>query len=274
MSGSLKSVKEEKQILQSLAGMVEVYGQVAATNLKQVKQGVVNSRDFMEGLRAMFQEIKSAWERREIASTVLPNNNKEVAVFVSANIGFYGDIVERTYGQFASYVEDNHVDALVILGREGRTMVKNRMNRTDFQYFDFPDNEVDAGSLKVVVDLLQQFERVKIFHGKYVSTITQEVVATQLEGTPIEVIDYIFEPDPQSIVNLFEGEILSSVIEQALWEGQLSKFAARIMHLGEAVGKIQERDHQINLKRRRLLQDEFNKKQRTRLISVRLLRAA
>ncbi|HYD35099.1 MAG TPA: F0F1 ATP synthase subunit gamma [Vitreimonas sp.] len=272
MKRSLVSVHLEQQNLSSLSGMVEVYGQVAAGNLKTVKNDVVNSREFMDGLRDMFQEIKSAWEKRAIASTVLPHNDQEVVVFVSANLGFYGDIVERTYQQFASYLETNTVQKIVVLGREGKHMVATRLPQHPFDYVDFPDQTVEEPALKQLVNDLEQFERIKIFHGKYVSTITQEVVATKLEGETVDVLDYIFEPDTESIVNLFEGEILSSVVEQALREGQLSKFAARIMHLGLAMNKIEDRSRQVELRRRRLLQDTFNRKQRTRLVSVRLLK--
>lgn len=271
MRRSLVTIKKDRLNLDSLAGMVEVYGQVAAGNLKAVKSDVVDSRAFMDGLREMFQEIKSAWEQRLVASTVLPHNNQEVDVFVSANLGFYGDIVERTYEQFAAHVETHKPHHLVVLGREGKHMVSSRMPGKEFEFVDFPDNQVDEEALKKLVDGLKAFERIKIFHGKYVSTITQDVVATKLEGTPMEVIDYIFEPDTDSIVQLFEGEILSSVVEQALREGQLSKFAARIMHLGNAMSKIEERARQLALRKRRLIQDTFNKKQRTRLVSVRLL---
>lgn len=273
MRHSLVTIKKDRLILDSLAGMVEVYGQVAAGNLKAVKSDVVDSRAFMDGLRDMFQEIKNAWEKRLVASTVLPHNNQEVDVFVSANLGFYGDIVERTYEQFAAHVEHHQPHQLVVLGREGKQMVASRMPHRNFMYVEFPDQTVDETALKNLVDSLKMFERIKIFHGKYVSTITQEVVATKLEGSPMEVIDYIFEPDTDSIVKLFEGEILSSVVEQALREGQLSKFAARIMHLGNAMSKIEERTRQLELRKRRMIQDVFNKKQRTRLVSVKLLHA-
>lgn len=271
MRDSLSQAKKDQQNIIALSGMVEVYGQVAASNLKDVKTDVINSRDFMEGLRAMFQEIKSAWEKRHLASTVLPPNGKEVAVFVSANLGFYGDIVEKTYEQFAQFIQTNSSAEIVVLGREGKKMVKNRMANKQFDFFDFPDDAMNETSLKELVEKIKAFEKVRIFHGRYVSTITQEAVATQLEGTALKVIDYIFEPNPESIVQLFEGEILSSVIEQAIREGQLSKFAARIMHLGNAMEKIEAKQFQLKLKRRRLIQDEFNKKQRTRLVSVRLL---
>lgn len=273
MSSSLLNVQQDQQSLASLAGLVEVYGQVAAGNLKVVKQDIIGSREFMTGLQNMFQEIKSAWEKRAIASTILPNNNLDVAVFVSANLGFYGDIVERIYAQFEKFVREKRPQQLVVLGREGRRMVKTRMKNANFIYLDFPDDRVEETTLKELINHLKAFERVNIFHGKYVSTITQDVVATTLLGSPVEVIDYIFEPNPDSIVKLFEGEILSSVIEQALREGQLSKFGARIMHLGEAMSKIETKAKQLSLWRRRILQDQYNKKQRTRLVSVKLLKS-
>lgn len=268
---SNKQLRLEKESLYNLKSLVDVYEEVAATRMQKVREAVLGSRQFLESLLVVFQKVKAAYKTADPSVSTLVKNGRMVAVFVSANAGLYGDIVNRTFEIFVKYVTENPKVDVVVLGKLGVKMMAERIPNVLYNYFDFSDEGVDMNSFDIIMRYLIQFEKLVVFHGQFRTTVNQEPIATGVSGDAIVVSEsvkaeatkksYIFEPSIKDIVHVFEGEILASIFEQTLHESQLSKFASRMLSLDRAMENIDHRLLLVNREEMRIKHKQKNARQ-------------
>jgi len=163
----------------------------------------------------------------------------------------------------------------VVLGRTGRDWLERTFRGKEYDYFELQDDRVDEKMLKDLMEKLLKFEKVVMFHGKFLSLVEQEAVETDLIGKLGELkkdqptIKYLYEPSLNEVVRVLKEEILYSMFEQVLWESHLAKFASRIVHLDKALDNIDQRSSQLKQVGRNLANTMTNKKQLNRLAALR-----
>ncbi|HBC72537.1 MAG: ATP synthase gamma chain [Candidatus Amesbacteria bacterium GW2011_GWB1_47_19] len=270
---SKKQIKSEFEGLLSLKNLVEVYEEVAAMRMQKVRGAVLQSRQFQDGLMEVFMRVKSAYRKQQIPEKALhrTNNGRSVAVFVSANAGLYGDIVNKIFDAFEAFVRKNDPD-VVILGKLGVAMMSDRLPNKLYNYFDFSDEGVDQESFVLVMRYLIQFEKILVFFGKFKTLLSQEPTILPVSGDTLEdqlsralgvagKSDYLFEPSVYDVAMVFEGEILASMFEQALHESQLAKFASRMLALDSAVDNIEKGLVKVKVRERKMRHRDLNRGQ-------------
>lgn len=263
---SKKQIMIEIDGLLALKGLVEVYEEVAASRMQRVRGAVMQSREFLFGLLEVFKRVRAAYNKENKLGW-RQRNGKTVAVFVSANAGLYGDIVDRTFDLFEQYIKQNKTD-VVVLGKLGIKMMSDRLPTQLYNYFDFSDEQVEMESFEVIMRYLIQFEKILVFYGTFKTILSQVPTQTAVSGDAIvldEVKDkkptnYLFEPSAETIAQVFEGEILSSLFEQTLHESQLSKFASRMLALDHSIDNIENRLGVMHTEERRVKHRLANKK--------------
>ena len=244
--------------------------------MQKIRSAVLQSRQFLEGLLEVFKRVKAAYQSGQKSVLALrPRNGKTVAVFVSANSGLYGDIVDRTFEIFADFVKKNNPD-LVILGKLGTKMMNDRLKGHLYNYYDFSDDKVEMESFEMIMRYLVQFEKILVFYGQFKTILTQDPVATSVSGDSMVAVEqlpiggkiekeisrqYLFEPSIEKVAQVFESEILASIFEQTLHESQLAKFASRMLALDQSVERIEKRLGKVEVEGRRLQHKIQNKAQ-------------
>jgi ATP synthase F1 gamma subunit len=280
---SKKQIATEMDGLVSLKGLVEVYEEVAAGRMQKIRGAVLQSRQFLEGLLGVFAKVKAAYLNGSITFSARARNGKTVAVFVSANSGLYGDIVDRVFEEFSGYVKKTNPE-IVVLGKLGVKMMSDRLPGRLFNYYDFLDDGVEAESFRMIMRYLIQFEKIMVFYGQFRTILNQQPVVTSVSGDAVAaeeevVVDaagkmvakrYLFEPSIEELAKVFEGEILASVFEQTLHESQLSKFASRMLALDRSVENIEKRMDFMRLQSVRLRHKTMNRKQLGRISGLSL----
>jgi F0F1-type ATP synthase gamma subunit len=270
-----KQIIVETSGLLSLKGLVEVYEEIAAGRMQKIRGAVLQSRQFLEGLLDVFKRVKAAYLRiNTIGISSRPKNGRTLAVFVSANSGLYGEIVDRIFDKFSDFVRGNNPD-VVILGKLGVKMMAERLPGKFYNYYDFSDDGVDQGSFEMIMRYLVQFEKILVFYGRFKTILNQDPVMTSVSGDAILVQEgvtvgeeekdivknYIFEPTVEDVARVFEGQISASIFEQTLHESQLAKFASRMLALDRSVENIEKRLQKIDLEKVRLRHRSMNRKQ-------------
>jgi F-type H+-transporting ATPase subunit gamma len=267
--------------LMSLRSLVEVYEEVAAGRMQKVRGAVVQSREFLYGLLEVFKRVKEAYRKEVVFEEEWrKKNGKTVAVFISANAGLYGDIVDKTFNMFAKYVTESKPE-VVILGKLGIKMMTENLSTTLYNYFDFPDDNVELESFDMVMRYLIQFEKIVVFYGQFKTILTQDPTMTSVSGDVVEArteevqadprkTKFIFEPSAQDISNVFEGEILSSLFEQTLHESQLAKFASRLLALDRSIDNIDTRMKRVHGEAVKIKHKATNRKQLTVISGISL----
>jgi F0F1-type ATP synthase gamma subunit len=183
------------------------------------------------------------------------------------------------------YVNKNqqNTDA-VIVGKLGLRMLTDRNINLLYNYFDFPDDKIDFDAVNTIMRYLLQYERIVVFHGQFKNLVVQNPVATGVSGHDL-IIDmsnksneadmtnhglYLFEPSLKEVLQVFEGEILSSIFAQAMHESQLAKFASRLFNLDRSMESINNRSDDLLVLRRRLDRQSAGRRQLGRIAGMSL----
>lgn len=241
-----RQIADQTRDLQGLKGLVETYEEVAALRMQAIRKQVLIAREFLDGVSGVFADAKSNVEKGVDLTTIstLNRNGRSVAVFASANAGLYGDIINKTYELFLEFVQKRRADA-VIIGKLGVKIVSERNPELLYNYFDFSDAGLDTSNLNMIMRYLLQFEKIYVFHGKYRSLVLQDPVVASISGdeatTGLQTSEknlYLFEPGIAEVLKMFEQEIMTTLFQQAMHEGQLAKFASRLFHLDQAAESI------------------------------------
>ncbi len=201
-------------------------------------------------------------------------------MFISANSGFFAKILEKTYHQFVSFLEQHDV-VPVIIGEFGKRLFMNDYPNREFIYYKFAEDNTQESNLQQITKALTDYTNVIIFYAKFETMATQKVTSLDVLGEgkpitdqPVKTIEYLFEPSLEKIVSYFEGEIFAGIIQQAVTESDLARYASRITTLDIARENINNRLKSINLEKRFAIHRIQNKKQTEALTGLSLWKLA
>lgn len=286
-----KAIELEIGDLGNLGGIVTVYKEIAATRITRTRTAVIKSHNFLTEINEIFEQVKSSYKReverlakqkkiKDVSAlSFVKRNGKTIAVFISSNTGLYGNIVERTFELFAREVKNAGFD-VAVMGRLGLVLVESAGFTPPFTYFDFPDQRVDDVKLREIALYLVKYERVIVYYEQFQSLVRQEAIATDISGHlppskesqagTLPAVKYLFEPTLPHVLEFFEKEVFSAILEQTIRDSQLAKFASRLVTLDSASENIKKRLKTIVFESVRLKHREKNKKQNQTFSSMSL----
>lgn len=280
-----KKFTEEMTTLHSMLNVVETYQEIAAMRMRRVKKSVLNSREFLVDLNNTFKAVTFAYEeylkrvsKYKETGRLLNKNGKEVLIFVSANMGLYGDIIRKTFKVFKDEVnKGGPTTEVVLIGKVGLDMYKASGMTKPYTYYDLSDSGVDPDNLKKILSTILEYSQINVFHGLFKSVLAQVPFKTTVTGDAANLenkyeaegnVMFLFEPSVESIADYFEREVLSSVFEQAIFESNLSKFSSRMVSLYSATDNIRNSLKRVDFSMKKFNHKLFNSKQISRLSSV------
>ena len=284
-----KELQSEIESLKTFQSITTAYTEIAAIRMRKVRDSVLKNRNFLTELDDVFKDVRTSYARevlrlgtrKERASekvTFLAHNGKTVAVFVSANTGLYGDIIERTFRLFIKEVLEDDLE-VTIAGKLGLSIYQSRYPDRPYTFFELSDQEFNAEQLALLIKHVVQYEEIRVYYPTFHSAVNQQPTKYVISAeTPLSEIKaregqkeyYFFEPSLKEILVFFETEIFSSLMDQTVRESQLAKYAARIMALDRAGENMKEELKKLNLSRLKIKHSVENRKQIHSLASIKM----
>lgn len=281
-----KHIENQIGELNTFKSLTEAYTEIASIRMKNTRNSVLKNRDYMASLDDVFKDVRVSYARdvlnlgkkklNQEKVTFLSHNGKSVGVFLSANTGLYGDIIERTFEKFMKEAKQENLE-ITIVGKLGLSMLQSFNSKIPYTYFDLSDRKIEPGDLSEILRHLVQYEEIRVYYPRYESAVKQEASKYIVSAeTPLSEIKqrekdktyYLFEPSLKEILIFFEKEIFASLLDQTVRESQLAKFAARIISLDRAGENIKQRLKKLNNEKLRAEHRKTNRKQNERLVSI------
>ena len=274
-----KEIEAELNQLTALQILVRVYEEIASYRMKKTRESVLRNRLFLKKIDEVFEQVRLSYaqEVNELARekgkpgrekiTFLAHNGKTVSVLLSANTGLYGAIVRKTFELFLKDVQTGQVEATIV-GRHGLGLFLAEETGVPYTYFDLPDHSVTSADLDEVTKHIVQYEEIHVYYGEFLNVIKQRPTELtisaeiSLKEEPGKArVSYIFEPNLEKILRFFETEIFASLFEQSVREGQLAKFASRVMAMSKAESNIDKGLGRLKFEKLRVTHRVKNRKQ-------------
>jgi F-type H+-transporting ATPase subunit gamma len=246
--GKIKSVENTKKITKAME-------MVAASKMRKAQDRMRAARPYSEKVRNITAHLATANPEYTHPFMVQTKNAQGKAVgfiVVTTDKGLCGGMntnVLRQVTQKSRELEGagKRIEAVAIgnkgLGFLNRVGVKVVSSVT--QIGDTPHLEKLIGPIKVMLDAYQdgQLDAVYLCYTKFVNTMRQESVVEQLLPLPAGTLqadtgshawDYIYEPEPQVVIDELMVRYVEALIYQAVAENLASEQSARMVAMKAA----------------------------------------
>lgn len=273
-----KQITDEINLNQQFKTLTQAYQEHAIVQINLARYSVLASREFMEELAEIFYNVKRSYElylksltgkEKEAYKERIKKNGKTALILLSANGKFYGDLVAKICRLFIQQIKADPTADIIIVGAEGRKFYESSGINKPFIYLDLPDTTITLDMLKPLINTVIGYQKSMIFYGKFSNIIVQEAVEGSISGDmPVdtkakqqEKEDFLFEPNIEFVMEFFENQIFSMLLNQTVSEGKLARFASRIKAMEAAQTNLLKQLGFLHRKSRRIRSMEANKKQ-------------
>lgn len=288
---SSKYLKNELNSVASLNQLITSLEELSAMRYRKTKNNVLNTRAYLDEINYLYKQVKNNYKRIKEASgekfveTKFREPTKGTAyVLLTANGGLFGDVINRNFYNFKNYVSRIPADKVIVVGSVGQRMIEfsDLKEKIKYTYFPLSDSSGDRENLDNILKHCLEFKTIVIFYTKFIEILNQKPMSDSVTGDivfeealssmekeqPQFETDFLFEPDIEKVLGLFETQMINTLFEQKVLESGLSKFTSRMVALDSASQKTKESLNKLKLEYTKLKHIESNKKANVALSGV------
>jgi len=250
-----------------MKGLVEVYEEMSATTMRNIREAILASRDYYHGLALLSSEVGADLSRLADIQT-----KRDALIFLASDEGMSGEIIDKVLGQFLLAIKSNANRDIFVAGKVGQDLIKSFAPNISFTPLRIEDLSQTLCSFHSVEIIFGQFESIARQEPKSRIISAGNITSTSKQWAGAEIAEqlkYLYEPSIQKISTVFGENIFSGVIEQTIKEGELAKNASRLMHLDQALTNIEGLLTKDQSKYHKLKKRVTSKKQNTQVVGYR-----
>src|SRR5919202_5601889 len=265
---SLRDIRRRTRSVRNTAKITKAMELVAASRLRRAQMRVTSARPYAEAMRALMAELGGAATGggQTLHPLLVQRPVRNVGVLiVTPDRGLAGALNTNVIRRGTEVIleeerSDGRVVQVVTVGRKGQDFLVRRGRHLLGTFTGFVDrtNYDDVVPVaRVIMDayVSGQIDRALLVYPRFVSTLTQrpEVVQLLPVAPPGEVadqrvhLDYIFEPDPISILQQLLPRYVEVQIYQALLETAASFFSAQMVAMRNATDNANDLVQSLSL---------------------------
>lgn len=288
---SSKYLKNELNNVSSLNQLITSLEELSAMRYRKTKNNVLTTRSYLDEINFLYKQVKNNYKRvKESAGEKFVEvkfrepTKGTVYVLLTANGGLFGDVINRNFANFKNYVTRIPADEVIVVGSVGQKLIEfsDLKEKINYTYFPLSDASGDRENLDNILRHCLDFKTIVIFYTKFIEILNQKPMADSVTGDIVfeEAIssfdtnqpqfetDFLFEPDIEKVLGLFETQMINTLFEQKILESGLSKFTSRMVALDSASQKTKENLNKLKLDYIKLKHIESNKKANIALSGV------
>jgi F-type H+-transporting ATPase subunit gamma len=234
-----KSIKNIEQLTRAMQ-------LVAASKMRRAQDAVLASRPFEEKLRSVLNEL-APYADPEISPLLRAREVKRVGVvLITTERGLVGSMNTNLLRQVLRFAEQQPAASYIGVGRKGINSLR-RLRAPIVAEFAVPDRPSTDDTNAIARAAVDEFtggnvDEVYLAFTKFINTIRQEPTVRRLlplvpedeDDDRAAPIQYLFEPDPETVL----GQILPRLVEvsvyQAVLESKASQFSAQMVAMRNA----------------------------------------
>jgi F-type H+-transporting ATPase subunit gamma len=282
---SQKDVKNRIASVKNIQKITRAMEMVAAARLRRAEQRIEHLRPYAGAIRRMTRRVVEAVEN--IPSMPILEEHDEVRrvglLLVTGDRGLAGpfnsQIIRAGNGRRAELEAEGKEVVWFASGRRGVSSLQFRDFDVTGSYVGFTDRPAYANAREIADDLMQHYvddhvDRVEVIYNHYVSPLTQTVSHETL--LPLQQIDafseeedddseegdgdrasWIYEPEPEEILQRLIPDYVEISIFRALLESTASEHGARMTAMRNAQENASEMIDDLTLEMNRQRQAEI-----------------
>jgi F-type H+-transporting ATPase subunit gamma len=224
---------------------------VAATRLRRAQQAVQAARPYAEKMVEVLQTASERATEYRHPFLVRREGKRAVMVLVTTDKGLCGAINVNNIRAATRFMNEHHSQdqRYVTVGRKGRDFLLRYRRPVIAEVSGIADRPTMAQILPAITVALEEYTKgntdaVVLCYSKWISTMRQEPTVQTL--IPAEIprreaaqpqgprADYIYEPDPESVLDGLLPRYVEAQIYQAVLENKASEYSAKMIAMQNA----------------------------------------
>lgn len=235
----IASVKNTKQITNAMK-------MVAAAKLRKAQNNILKARPFSDHLNKMLEIVKL---KNKSASHPLlmdaSEQGKTALIVVTSDRGLCGAFNAHIIKKALKYIKENPKVDVICIGKKGYDRIKKKSNNIIKEYLDI-FNEMDFTISKdvakqiITLFLKEGYSKIDILYNEFKSAIQQNIITKQLlpivpsESDEISTLDFIYEPDEDTIIEEMGRKYIYISIWRIMLESSAAEQGARMTAMDSA----------------------------------------
>jgi F-type H+-transporting ATPase subunit gamma len=261
-----KDIRTKIRSVENTRKITKAMEMVAASKMRKAQERMRAARPYSDKVRSIAGNLSQANPEYRHPFIVKRDIVRNVGmIVVTTDKGLCGAMNTNVLRAVTSHLRSNEEHgigaSLVAIGNKGFGFLNRigaRIIAQAVQLGDTPHLDKLIGPVKVLLDAYQNgdVDQVHIFYTRFVNSMTQEPVALQLLPLTSDQLkpdlrarnwEYIYEPDPQTVIDELLGRYVEAMIYRAVAENMASEQSARRMAMKAATDNAGNIIGELNL---------------------------
>lgn len=234
---------------ESLKQIAQAYSEIANIKIKKIRNDVERNRIFFQEISRVYALIKQLALQKKIN---IVKHKKMVCIVLTSNYRFYGSINSDLLEFFVNTTRKLDSDH-IYLGKAAIDFFRAQPMPANHQEVLLKSDQPDTSELLTLTNLLSDYNQVLVFYSSMKSLLVQ--VPTVIDITASSTfqeskptwkvtegllqggkgpIKFIFEPELSKILQFFDSQIITLLLEGTFLESELSRTASRFISMDSA----------------------------------------
>ena len=245
---SLRDVRRRIRSFQNTQKITKAMQVVSATRLRRAQAAVLDARPYSEKMAEVLRTTAELATEYRHPYLNRRQGDRVLVIVVTADRGLCGPLNANTLRAVNRYVTQQHRGQAkyVTIGRKGRDFLARFRREIVADASGLGDRPGVARILPAVAAALEEYDEdrvdsILLSYARWVSTLRQEPVIETLlpvdvpEAEPGRITpDYIYEPDPEKVLDALLPRYVESQVYHAVLENQASEHSARMIAMQNA----------------------------------------
>lgn len=257
---NLRDVKNRIRSVKNTQQTTKAMKLVSASKLRRAQEAILTARPYATKLRDVLNHLAARCNRDLHPLCQDREGDKVLLVIVTADRGLCGAFNANIIKMATQIIEENRdCDiSLFLAGKKGADYFKRRTYKIQQQYLGWTKDfnyakAVEIGEMLGGLFMEKTVDRIFLVYNEFKSVLRQEVIREQLLPIlPEEVedkfpVDYIYEPDEESILEDILKRYMTLQVYRAFLESSASEHGARMTAMDNASRNAKEMISKLNL---------------------------
>jgi len=235
---TLRDIQRRIRSVQSTQKITRAMKLVAAAKLRRAQERILSARPYATKMAELLSNLVSGAEDAGHPLLEQREGPRRQIVIITADRGLAGAFSSNVIRRANELIRESSSAeiTLVVVGRKARDFFRRRTYAIKRDMLGFWDRLAYTHACELADYFMKQFldnevDEVVLLYNEFRSVVAQRPVRVQLlpiphaetggEGTPVEQVDYIYEPSAEAIL----GDLLPRHVRMQVWRALMESAA-------------------------------------------------
>jgi F-type H+-transporting ATPase subunit gamma len=245
---SERDLRRRARSVKNIQQLTRAMQLVAASKMRRAQEAVLASRPFEQKLRSVLNDL-APYADPEVSPLLRRRHpvRKVAVVLITTDRGLVGPMNVNLLRMALRFVQTQPDAGYVAVGRKGIGSLRRLRAPVVAEFPNIPDRPTTNDTNVIARVAVDEFtsgnvDEVHLAFTRFINTLRQEptirrilpLVPEDEDIDDLPPIQYLFEPDPQTVMDLILPRFVEMTVYQAILESKASQYSAQMVAMRNA----------------------------------------